>query len=117
MIKGYETLTADQQDLFNGFYKNFCERNDTSITPISVYYVEEFNFCGQQPGDEELTVCGGKTEIIKADGNRDLFCEWSDPLCEAIKITEVDSSKFLRFDYLGNHKPSWQHVINSNEWY
>lgn len=115
MIKGYETLSQEHKDLFDAFLPNF--KRYGKITPVSVYYVEEIEFeviCG-----EDSIVIAGLTAIIHSGGHKTLFEEWSDERYPDYtqQSNYTSSRKFLRFDYISNLGPEWQHVISPTEWY
>lgn len=115
MIKGYDNLTQEHKDLFDAFLPNF--KRYGNFTPISIYCVEEVEYSIEK--GENFYNIATTTEIINQDGTRSVLIsivddEYPNYVEEA---DDVSRKRFLRFDYIGNHGPEWQHIISPTEWY
>lgn len=86
---------------------------------VAIYFVEQTDYLFKEnPSDDSYIVIGGTVESIDMSGNKMIIRAWQDENYKNAPYSEIESSKYLRFEYRqGNHE-EWLHVVKEgNEWY
>ena len=121
-IKGYETLTEENKEIFKNFIFNYLNqlgmRTKKTFKPIQINYVEETDFVSDDPDDPECELFS--KIVIKAiykDGKKKVIHQFGSQY-KGLKIKRTSSSKYLRFEFKEHDRKIWLHIMDGGEqWY
>lgn len=124
-LKGYETLSIINQEIFKKFIVNLFNASGlmtrTKMEPMGVYFVEDKEYVGEDPDDKECVVM--VKHIIKSidrAGNKKVIHSRKayEKENRNLPIVEVYTHNYLRFEYKEFGKAEWLHITHEGEeWY
>lgn len=122
MTRGYSDLTEKNQELFKKFILNYFNgyglEARTTLTPLSINYVEETEYLGKEKSEDDYYVLlGQEVQIVKADGSKELLKKTKDDTYSGLQVAKTENREYLRFEYELYGKKEWQHVLSPTEWY
>ncbi|MGE4282357.1 MAG: hypothetical protein AB7G87_01410 [Clostridia bacterium] len=127
-INGFNRLNDLQKLLFSKFIVNYFNgyglKTRCSIVPKGIYFVEEVEYLVKEDSEDDIyTIVGEKVLAIDRNGLKTVHHYWKNETFDHIKeqypgmIIESQLKQYLRFEYVINGHPGWQHVISDKEWY
>lgn len=134
-IKGFDTLSAANKELFTKFLINYYNMlgvdSKLCLQPISIYLVQEIQTFVKLSHDSEVDEIWDwfSTDVSNYNQNTKelkIFKQSKNKYLQYIKDDDMDAwfkndmKKYLRFDFKWNGKKvikEWLHVIDAREWY
>ena len=136
-IEGFDTLSDKDKLIFNDFIITFYNIHGIdaklSITPESIYFVEEFQSFIKDPeefqsiitdSEEDFYTLPYEYKVTALDKDNKpikiLIHKKNDEYKES-KIEKTNFKSYLRFTYIYDYgeqqKKEWLHIENNREWY
>lgn len=128
-ISGYSDLTEENKKIFRNFIINYFNCNGMGtkmiINPLSINYVEDIDFCAQDPRaleDEEykniFVSVVRKINVLKSNGEKKQLHKYQDAEYKGIKATDGSRREYLRFEFKEGKSNVWLHITDEGEqWY
>src|SRR5665648_860906 len=112
-LKDYKLKTTD--DLLKTHGLDLDSR--MTMIPKGIYFVEDFDYAVENPGDDYLTVAGGLVIAIDKNGLKTVHRSWKDDDYTHLEMIEGKTKTYLRFEYEHNEREEWLHVTDPKTWY
>jgi len=120
-VDGYTRLDDLNKLLYEKFIVNFLNGlgldSRIALIPKGIYFVEDFDYAVENPGDDYLTVAGGLVMAIDKNGLKTVHRSWKDDDYTHLEMIQGKTKTYLRFEYEHNEREEWLHVIDPKTWY
>lgn len=122
-VGGYNRLDDLNRANYEKFIVNIFNaiglESRATLVPKGIYWVENIEYLVKEnPEDDYYIVAAGIINAIDRNGMKSVLHTWNDEDYKHLEVKEIESKKYLRFEYEHQGRSEWLHVVkDGKEWY